>query len=210
MNTSLQWLPRPTYQERLKQIRNYLHTPRQQSPIRFSEFLNADNILFFNSRVTRIQVVEALVGTFPSRDQTAMLQSIWNREREGSLQITPDVAILRGRLEGLHHIRAAIGLCQSPVSNPAIPDSQSRVFVVFIGPTTQTHLHANLLVAISSLFNQRHLVEQLLKLTAPTDVLQVFRQRDIPQPHISPLKHVAKQLSDFLRIHYGWGPSDPA
>src|SRR5690242_15901391 len=106
MNPTTEWLPRPTVRERMERFQTLRRTPQLRLLTRFSEYLSAQNIVFFHGDETKIEVVEALVKTLPGHDPHAALQAIWSREREGALGIPPDIAIVRGRLEGVHHIRA--------------------------------------------------------------------------------------------------------
>lgn len=205
MDAITEWLPRPLPNKRSRLALLQVRGASKGALTRFSEFLSPENILFFDGSETKIQVVESLVNTLPGRDQEAILQAIWNREREGMLGIQPDISILRGRLEGVHHIRAALGICPDGVRNPSNPCGMTRLFVLFVGPSTQTRLHAGFLVAASALFHNRQLVEKVLKLDSPDKVLEALRQSEGIVKPVNPLKRFFQKFFDFFRIHYGWG-----
>jgi mannitol/fructose-specific phosphotransferase system IIA component (Ntr-type) len=207
INTTVEWLPRPTYKQRVQRFRALLSRSPQKVVTRFSEYLTPENIQFFYGHQTKIQIVEALVGTLSGHDHTAVLRAIWAREREGALGIQPDISIVRGRIENTHHIRVALGICPQGVFDPSNACGMTRVFVLFLGPTSQTHLHANFLVAISALFHNRLLVDRLLKMDSSEKVLQTLQYAEGVSSRQNPLRRSVRSIKDFFRIHYGWGSS---
>jgi len=204
----MEWHPSATLQER-KILRSGLlrHSGAvSHSPV--SEFLSEENILRFFGEESKIEVVEALVGSLHGRDHEAALQAIWAREREGALRIAPDIGILRGRLEDVHHIRAAIGLCSSGIVDPSNPDGKTRIFVLFVGPVNQTRLHAGLLVRISALFHNRRLVEKLLRAKTGKQTLEILRQAESPGSQTSFFKRGFRKVAEFFKNRYALGVPD--
>ena len=208
MDTITEWLPRPTARKRVEFFQKRISGLGKRPVVHFSEFLRPKNILFFHGNATKMQVVEALAGTLQGQDLPAVLQSIWSHEREGALGILPDISILRGRLGNVHHIRAALGICPNGVYNPSNPSGATRVFVLFVGPNTQTRLHARFLVAASALFHNRRSVEKMLRLRSSDQVLEALRRAEGIHVPVNPMKRFSRRISDFFRIHYGWGDAE--
>jgi mannitol/fructose-specific phosphotransferase system IIA component (Ntr-type) len=203
-----EWLPRPTGKQRQELFRTFAQNSQQKPATQFSEFLSPGNIQFFHGYESKIQIVESLVRSLPGHDQEAALQAIWTRERDGALGISPDIAILRGRLEKVHYIRAALGICPLGAFDPSNPNGMTRLFILFVGPTTQTHLHMGLLVALSSLFHKRRFVEQLLRTESPEQVLQALQRAEGLDSGANPLNCALRRVTDFLSIRYGWDVDD--
>ena len=199
------WLPSETLQRR-RQLQRVLLSRREKPEIyHFSEFLTGRKVLFFDGHESKIEAVEALVGTLSGQDPRSALQAIWAREREGAMIIPPDAAILRGRLAGTHHLRAALGLCSKGITNPSNPHARTRVFVVLVGPVDQTHLHMNLLVSISALLHSRDLVEKLLASSSAEQALQILIKAEGLSSRKNPLRRALQGLQDFFHLRYGWG-----
>ena len=206
--TTTTWLPRPPQNKRLERFRTFIQKPALVPIARFSEFLTPGNICLFQGQPNKIEVIETLVRTLHGQDHNAALQAIWSREREGTLGIRPDVSIMRGRLEHTHHIRAALGICPEGVFDPSNPDGLTRLFVVFVGPTTQTRLHTAFLVAASALFHNRRLVEQLVRMKSPENVLQALHVAEGTEHRQNPLKRAIEPISHFFRMYFAWNRAE--
>jgi len=199
------WLPIETVQRRRQLQRVLLNRPEKPERYHFSEFLTNRNVLFFEGRESKIEVVETLVGTLSGKDHPSALQAIWARERQGALIIVPDVAILRCRLEGTHHMRAALGLCADGITNPANPQAKTRVLVVLVGPVGQTHLHMNLLTSISALFRTPGLTDQLLRSGSADEALRLLQKTDGVSGETNVVRRTFQSVRDFFVHHYGVG-----
>jgi mannitol/fructose-specific phosphotransferase system IIA component (Ntr-type) len=173
------WLPQLTLEKRRQLQEALIDQPETSRPIRFTESLTAQNIIHFTEPATKIEIVEALTGTLIGINRAMALRSIWQRERDGSLTISPDVAIVRGRMEKVHHIRAALGLCPEGVPDPSNPQGKTRIFVLFVGPVDQTTLHMKFLSGISTLMHNRCIVKKLLKSRNPEEAYRFLQGVDL-------------------------------
>jgi len=189
------WLPNETFQMRRQLQRVLLSRRDEHERFRLSDFLTESNILILGGDKSKVDVVKALVQTLPGRDHEAALQAIWNRERVGSLMARPDVEILLGRLDSVYHMRAALGVC---------PEGRTRLFVVLVGPTSQTHLHMNLLTSVSYLFRDKHFVEKLLNSNSPRTILQQLMHAEAAGPQ-SAIQRALGAVKEYWHAYYGWG-----
>lgn len=187
------WLPNETLRMKRQLQQVLLSRPKELRRFRLSEFLTAKNVLHLDGHEGKIGVVEALVSTMTGIDRQAALQAIWTREREGSLIVSPEVTILRGRLAGLHHLQAALGIC-----------SRTHVYVVLVGPTDQTHLHMNLLASISALFHDRGLVKRLVNTDSAGRAFRIITDGEGLIPRTNSIQQTLETVRDFFHLRYGW------
>ena len=169
------WLPRPNFQEK-KELQ--LTRASFVSSLRFSEFLAEKNILFFSGGENKLQIIEALVASFPSLDSQKVLTALWGREREGALAMFPGISIMRARVDNLLHVQAAVGICPCGFPDPTAPDCETRIVILLLSPADRLRIHLRFLTEISALFRDKTIARTLLRLRSPREVINVLREAD--------------------------------
>jgi PTS system nitrogen regulatory IIA component len=132
--------------------------------LKISDFLNSRNILFFPADLLKQQLFERLIGTLKVPDAALALKAILDREQWGSTMIAPGLALPHARIPGLERIVAAMGIC---------PD---KIFLLFLGPTGNAQEHLTFLSSVSSLFQTKGFLGEMISLKTPDSVLARLRQ----------------------------------
>lgn len=141
-----------------------------------SSYLSDKRIVFFTSSPSKRQVLGSLIGTLDLQDPSAALKAIFSREEIGSTIISPGLALPHARLEGLHRIEAAVGVCPAGVNDPHDGGTPIKVFVLFLGPADNMKEHLSFLSGVAALFQKEGFVDQLSRLASPQGVLHAIKQ----------------------------------
>jgi mannitol/fructose-specific phosphotransferase system IIA component (Ntr-type) len=187
-------------------MRSALLSPLKTSQkFRLSEFLTAKSILFFDGPTSKTAVVEALVKTFPAAHRREALQTLWARERECVLNQTPEVVLLRGRLAGLHHLQAAMGICSQGVLDSQDLGPKIYLFFVLLGPLDQTRIHMNLLACVSYVAHRPFLIRRLRRAKSAQAALETLQEAEGASVRLPAGSRVWNAVREFMALHFAWG-----
>jgi len=158
-------------------------TEKPKSPVKskipaVSSYLSEKRIVFFTAGPSKRQVLGNLIGTLDLSDPSSAINAILAREEIGSTIIAPGLALPHARLEGLHQIEAAVGICPSGVHDPHDGGTPIQVFVLFLGPADNMKEHLSFLSSVAALFQKAMFVDQLSKLASPQGILHAIKQAE--------------------------------
>jgi PTS system nitrogen regulatory IIA component len=100
-----------------------------------------------------------------SDDEERLVQVLQNREKLGSTGIKDGLAIPHGKVPGLQHLTACLGIHRQGVDFGALDGEKSHIFLVLMSPEQCGGDHLKALARISRLFSGGHLQRKLLEST---------------------------------------------
>jgi PTS system nitrogen regulatory IIA component len=132
--------------------------------VRISDYLKGNNILFFPADFPKEKIFEQLIGTLEVPDAGLALKAILDREQWGSTVIAPGLALPHARIPGIARIVAALGICPS------------QIFLLFLGSPHNMQEHLAFLAGVSSLFQTKGFLDQIVSLKTSESVLARIRR----------------------------------
>lgn len=144
------------------------------------ELLNEKAIVFPPAGVDKPGLLELLAQAACAAhglgDHQPFLARVREREEGISTTLDTGLSLPHARIDGLAQIVAGLAILPAGVPDPKQPDLKIRAMFMFFSPNRQDAftLHLQLLRAVSTLF-QPPLIEDLVKLKTPADVLERLR-----------------------------------
>lgn len=149
-----------------------------EKPIRVSDFLTEKTVAFLPTIASKQQAFGSLINLLKAPNPELALNAIMAREATGTTVIAPGLALPHARIDGLSTILAALGIAPSGLVDPSTEGGPVRLFLLFLGPLQNMHLHLAFLASVSSLFQVEGLSDALLQLTTPEAVMAKIREAE--------------------------------
>lgn len=141
--------------------------------MKFTDILTSSRIIHRLEGTTRQEVLSELVergfltkeaqAGFSPEDNERILRTLEEREALGSTGIKDGLAIPHGKLEGLPHLVACLGISEEGIDFGALDDKKSHIFIVLLAPEAAGGLHLKALARISRLFSDSSFHRRLLE-----------------------------------------------
>lgn len=141
--------------------------------MKFTDILTSSRIVYRLEANDRHEVLRELVekgflsadahAGFSEEDGERILRTLEDREALGSTGIKDGLAIPHGKLEGLSHLVACMGISSSGIDFGALDGKKSHIFIVLLAPEAAGGLHLKALARISRLFSDSSFHKRLLE-----------------------------------------------
>lgn len=141
--------------------------------MKFTDILTSSRIVHRLKASNRQEVLRELVekgflakeaeAGFDPEDSERILRTLEEREALGSTGIKDGLAIPHGKLEGLPHLVACMGISEAGIEFGALDDKKSHIFIVLLAPEAAGGLHLKALARISRLFSDSSFHRRLLE-----------------------------------------------
>ena len=146
-----------------------MKNPKQQAPLRISDFLKSDRIVFLQNGLSKEQIFRELLARVKLPNPAKALQAILGRENAGATLLGNGVAVPHARIPDLNGLELVLGLST---------DGPIHLWFVFLSPTEDPKLHLVFLATVASFFQNAAHVEALRKLNVGPAVLGYFRAEE--------------------------------
>lgn len=140
--------------------------------MKFTDILTSSRIIYRLEASDRQGVLRELVergfltedarAGFSPEDSERILRTLEEREALGSTGIKDGLAIPHGKLEGLPHLVACMGISEAGIDFGALDGKKSHIFIVLLAPEAAGGLHLKALARISRLFSDSSFHKRLL------------------------------------------------
>jgi PTS system nitrogen regulatory IIA component len=145
--------------------------------LRVSEYLREKNIQFFPNNITRVAMLESLIGTLSVTDPAAALKAVLGREIWGSTEVAPGLGLPHARMAGIDRIVAAMGVCPKGFDDPLVGKTTTpQLFLLFFGPANRPQDHLAFLSSVTILFQMNGFLLRMVQLSTPETVLTEIRR----------------------------------
>lgn len=111
-------------------------------------------------------------------DVDHVLRVLEERERLGSTGIKDGLAIPHGKLDGLGHLTACLGLHDEGLDFGALDQKKSRIFIVLLAPQGARADHLKALARISRVFGDGSLARRIVDCDAPAAIYDEVAAQD--------------------------------
>jgi CBS domain-containing protein len=162
-------------------------------------------------------LIELLGGTNHSLDTDSVYEQILKRKSCGITSVTPEVAVVHVRVEGLKQMRMAVGttlraprcvaLAEGGYCSQANAET-TRLVVLILAPLDDPGGYLRAIAALSKACRREGFVEHVVSLDAPEQVWQAFEESNQQLPvyvkagdimrHDYPLLHQTDSLSNAI------------
>ena len=141
-----------------------------------SSLLSPDRILLWDNPVPKEIALRELVDSMEgAHDPKTALIQLFKREQESSTFLNEGVAFPHLRIEGLEKPVVALGIAKKGVSDLSTDQPVNLVFLL-LSPKEQPSLQIYLLSLAARAARSRHLLQNLLESSNPTEALASIRQ----------------------------------
>ena len=148
------------------------------SPTRISSYFSEKSAVFLPAGLSKQNVLTRLMGAMEISNPEAALKAVMEREAAGPTVIAPGIAVPHARVEGLSKITAALGICPGGVLDPAAEGGPIKLFILFVGPTSNMKEHLGFLASVASLFQVDGFGDTLLQQTTPVQILEKIKEAE--------------------------------
>lgn len=129
---------------------------------------------FLNELICKLQEVGGL------KDIEAVKKAVWDREKEGRTVLENGLAIPHARFEGIREIKACLGIL--PNGYEDLEEKLSVKWVLlFLSPQDQFRSHLQMLACISRVFQDKTLMQALLKAENPQEAFQLIQHKELSE-----------------------------
>lgn len=148
--------------------------PKSTASVRVTNALSVTGVSFFPAGPSKRQVIGSLIGCLDLQDPGAALKAILAREEAGSTVIAPGIALPHARIQGISHVKAALGICPGGVQYSSKVEDSVQLILLFFGPAENMREHLAFLASVSALFQKEELVNKILQQTSADTVLRLI------------------------------------
>ncbi|HEY7161990.1 MAG TPA: DUF4118 domain-containing protein [Acidobacteriota bacterium] len=140
--------------------------PKASDVISLSNYLSAEQILFFAEEASKNEIVEALMHTLNLPDEKMALQSLREREAAGGILIKPNVAIPHTSINGIEGVKAALGIHQRRSEQPFF-------WLLFVSGQDSIREHLEFLKSAAQTLTDEVLME-LANVNSPDKIMRIL------------------------------------
>ncbi len=112
------------------------------------------------------------------QDREKVRQAIFDREKLMSTGVGNGFAIPHGKTDAVTDIVAAFAVTARPIDYQSLDEKPVRLVFLLVGKDSMVGPHIKLLSRISRLMNKDQFRNQLLTLTTPREIIELFRQEE--------------------------------
>lgn len=159
--------------------------PKSQ-PMRFADFLKAENILCHLStrdwKEAITQLATLLHKNEDSFDVATVVAACVERETASSTVIAPQFALPHARVENLENLVVAIGTSVPGIPFPAQERGLVHVVILILTPRADPGLYLQALAALTRDLSDPGAPQRLVECTTADDLYRLFAQKAAPLP----------------------------
>lgn len=138
--------------------------------IKFSDFLDEDNILCIQEPLQSVEVIELLVKKMSKEDDaldaTALTAAVLEREAAGTTVIAPGIALPHARLEKLDELRAMVAISEEGFDFGE-DEEPVNIAIVILTPKSDPGYYLRIVAAVSRTLGDEELRDKLAKCKTP-------------------------------------------
>lgn len=122
-----------------------------------------------------------LAADHMKKDNVAVFDVLWERERLGTTGVGYGIAIPHGRLEGLDKVQGFFIRLAEPIAFEAIDDRPVDLIFVLLAPAEAGADHLHALATVSRLLRDQKLCEQIRKAKDDSEIYRLLTQTPTAQ-----------------------------
>ena len=151
--------------------------------MKISDFVNRQLVLAHLKSHTKDTVLAEIVDRIgvskKIKNKEEVLEKILEREKQGSTGIGNSVAIPHARIEDLKEAAFFVGISRRGVNFASVDGRPVHLIVFFLTPLLESGLHLKILAGVSTLLNNKVLVEQLMRCSTDDELYHVLKKGGI-------------------------------
>lgn len=111
---------------------------------------------------------------------SGLVNDLSQRETIATTFLPNGLAVPHARSEYVDKIEIVMGISKKGISDSTVNDRTAKIFCMFFSPAKEDSFgeHLGFLTRISTIFNEKGLVEELSDMTSPDDVINRIKRRE--------------------------------
>jgi len=150
---------------------------------KLTDFLDAGKIRVWEEPITKDKAIRELVDAFvksnPGLNPNSLMESLQEREKQGSTFLNEGLALPHARVENLEAPLVALGLTHGGILD-AFTENPIEIVFLLLSPKAENRSHLQLLAVAGRLMLNRTLRNQFRKATTPLDVFECLLEFESP------------------------------
>lgn len=147
----------------------------------------------------RVASVAAGSGIAGETSEQEIYDALMEREALGSTGFGNGVAIPHCRLKGAGGFAAGLITSSEGIDFDSIDGEKARLFPFVIGPESEPKEYLRLLSSIAQVFRNDKTRKELLSLSSPQEILQLLREKVLPDDTAPPRRPGMKMMHVFIQ-----------
>ncbi len=149
--------------------------------MRITDLINNDLIILDLKATSKQQALEEIsefVAGRSSLNREKILEVLKEREDICSTAIDKGIAIPHGKLLGTNRIICALARSCNGIDFDSLDSQPTRIFILILSPGNSSSLHIQVLSAISKVFKNPTLRENILKANSTDEIYDLIIEQD--------------------------------
>jgi PTS system nitrogen regulatory IIA component len=122
------------------------------------------------------ELLDILVSADKIQDRPAAFAAVMDREQKMSTGMKHGIGIPHGKSSTVGDLIACVGISDNPIDFDSLDTEPCRIFIMTLSPLEKTGPHLQFLAEISLLFKSSEKRAEILKATAPEEILKILSE----------------------------------